>query len=388
MCFASYCPMALVNVLSLVVISLTTLWTLAGLVAVFRVTRQRVVPMDRPPPVSVLKPLAGADPELEANLASFFEQAHPCFELVFGATDSDDPALAVVRGVAARYPNVDCRVVVHSGIGALNPKVDNLGGLAPLAKHDLLLISDSNVRAPRHYLSELATVFARERPGVVTNLLAGARENSFGGALESVELAGFCAAGVALPISLGDGVLVGKSALFSRSALERLGGLERFSDVLAEDFVLAKTFAHAGQRVVLAPTVLSNVTRGMSLGAALARHLRWSMLRARLRPLASVLEPLTSPLAQLPLAWVALGPAALIWVALVIALRDVGGWLVLCGTRRLWFALLLGALRDLFALGVWCMTPLHRHVSWRGRRYRIGAGTLLYPEQGERPSPS
>ncbi len=366
--------------LAVLIASLTTLWTFAGWLAVYRATRRRA-PLEGPrPPVSVLKPLSGADAELESNLESFFRQDHPDFELLFGAVDPSDPALAIVRAVAERYPHVPCRIVVHRGMGALNPKVDNLSGLLPHARHDLVLISDSNVRAPAHYLSELALLHRLERPGVVTNLFAGGGENSFGGALESVELAGFCAAGVALPTLLGDGLLVGKSALFSRSALDELGGLSRLSDVLAEDFVLGKTFAHAGQRVLLAPTVLTNVTRGMSLKVAFARHLRWSMLRCRLRPLALIAEPLTNPLAQVPLLWCALGPWALLWAAALIVLRDVGGWLLLVGVRRVWLPLCLGGLRDLLALAVWCTTPLKRHVSWRGKRYRLGAGTLLYPE--------
>jgi len=366
--------------LALLVASITTLWTLAGTLAVYLTTRRRV-PLDRAsPPVSVLKPLAGADPELEANLESFFDQDHPRFELLFGVTDEADPALSVVRAVSRRYPHVPCKLVVHGGVGALNPKVDNLAGLLPHARYDRVLISDSNVRAPRHYLSELATLHQREDAGVVSNLLAGGRENSFGGALESVELAGFCAAGVALPTLLGDGLLVGKSALFSKSALDELGGLSRLSDVLAEDFVLGKTFAHAGKRVLLAPTVLTNVTCGMSVRAAFARHLRWSMMRCRLRPVAALMEPLTNPLAQVPLVWCALGPWALAWAAALIAVRDLGGWLLLSGPRQAWLPLCLGALRDFLALAVWLATPLKRHVAWRGKRYRLGAGTLLYAE--------
>jgi ceramide glucosyltransferase len=358
----------------------TTLWTLAGLAAAWIVSRRRVLLHAQPSPVSVLKPLSGVDAELEQNLATFFAQDHPAFELVFGVVDARDPALALVQRLAHQHPHVPCRIIVHAGQGALNPKIDNLSGLLPSARHDLVLLSDSNVRAPRHYVRELASLYDQERPGLVTNLFVGGRENSFGGALDSVALAGFCAAGVALPTLLGDALLIGKSALYSRSELDTLGGLGRLSDVLAEDFVLGKTFAHAGRAVRVAPTVLTNVTRGATLRAALARQLRWSMLRFRLRPLAALLEPLTSPLVMLPLAWQLFGPWALAWGYLLLALRDIGGWLVLRGPRRLWIPFALSPLRDLFALGVWCVAPLKHHVSWRGRRFRLGAGTLLYSE--------
>jgi ceramide glucosyltransferase len=284
-------------------LTITTLWVVSGFLAVLLVTRKRVPLMAAPPPVSVLKPLCGRDEGLEQNLESFFLQDHPDFELVFGVVDAHDPALEVAEKLAARYPHVKTKRVVHAGLGALNPKVDNLLGILPEATHDLVLVSDSNVRAPRHYLRELATLYSRERPGLITNLFAGTGEDTLGAAIENVQLSGFIAAGNALPTLLGDALLVGKSTLFSRRRLERLGGLRRLSDVLAEDFVMGKTFAHAGERVLLAPTVLENVTRSMSLRAMFGRHLRWAMLRFRLRPVMAALEPVTSPLALLPVAW-------------------------------------------------------------------------------------
>jgi len=360
----------------------STLWIIAGLAAVLGLTRRPRLLAPDPPSVSILKPLCGADEGLRQNLESFFRQDHPSFELLFGVVSAADPALVVVRALQLAYPGVRSRIVIHAGEGALNPKVDNLLGMMPAAKHDLVLVSDSNVRAPSHYVRELASLYARERPGLVTNLFAGVGENSLGAALENVQLSGFCAAGIALPTWLGDPLLVGKSALFSRRRLGRLGGLRRLSDVLAEDFVMGKTFAHAGSRIVVAPTVLENVTRSMTVHAMLARHLRWAMMRFRLRPLAALLEPVVSPLALLPVAWLMLGPWGIGWAAVLLAVRDLGGWLALRGTARWYLPILLAPVRELLVLGVWCVAPLKQHVSWRGKRFRLGAGTLLYLEPG------
>ncbi|HEY3495368.1 MAG TPA: glycosyltransferase [Polyangiaceae bacterium] len=372
-------------------IAAATLWILSGLVAVWLVTRKRVALSPSPPGVSVLKPLCGRDEDLQQNLESFFVQDHPDFELVFGVVDARDPALDVVRDLTRRFPAVRAKIVVHAGNGALNPKVDNLLGILPEAANDLVLVSDSNVRAPRHYVRELATLYAAERPGLVTNLFAGSGGVTLGAALESVQLAGFVAAGTALPTLLGDALLVGKSALFSRSRLERLGGLRRLSDVLAEDFVMGKTFAHAGERVLLAPTVLENVTRATSLGSMFQRQLRWGMLRFRLRPVMAALEPVTSPLALLPAAWALVGPWALAWTIGLLLLRDLGGWLVLRGPRQIVLPLLLSPVRELIVLAAWAVAPFRRHVHWRGKRFRLGAGTLLYVEplraQAPRPRP-
>ena len=201
-----------------------------------------------------------------------------------------------------------------------------------------------------------------------------------GAALENVQLNGFCAAGSALPTLSGDAAIIGKSTLFSRAALERLGGLARLSCVLAEDFILGKMFERAGQPIVVAPTVLQSPNRALSLGAAFARHLRWAMLRWRLRPAAALLEPLTSPLLMLPFAWSLFGAASLVWFAVLLALRDLGGWVTLRGWGRAWLPVLLGPVRELAAPCAWLLGAFKRHVTWRGQRLRLSSGTLLYAE--------
>ena len=361
-----------------------TTWNVAGLIALLRITHGKRPTVAPPKPVSVLKPLSGADEALYGNLRSFFEQDHPEYELVFGVTDPTDPGLAVVERLQQEHPGTPCHVVIHDGNAALNPKVSNLLGMVPHAKHDLLLISDSNVRAPAHYVSELARLHAGKNVGMVTNLFAGIGERTLGAALENVQLNGFCAAGAALPTLSGDAAVIGKSTLFSRAELNRLGGLARLACVLAEDFILGKMFQNAGLRVLIAPTVLSNPNLDLTLRATFARHLRWAMLRWRLRPLAALLEPVTSPLLMLGFAWRLFGSAALLWLALVLLVRDVGGWVALRGWRRAWLPVLLGPARELGALGAWLLGAFKRHVTWRGQRLRISSGTLLYAETGDR----
>jgi ceramide glucosyltransferase len=326
----------------------------------------------------VLKPLAGADPDLEQNLESFFRQDHPSFEILLGVEDPLDPAIAVAERVIARHPEVEARLVVHRGTGATNPKVSNLGGILPLARHELVLISDSNVRVPRGYLRDLAETIERTGAGLVSSLFAGTGGRSLGAALERAQLNGFVAHGVAAPALLGEPVVVGKSMLLRKSVFLRLGGLDTVKNVLGEDYVIGKMFQHGGWPVRLAPMVIDNVIGEISLRAFWRRHLRWSMLRFRLHPLGFVLEPLASPLALLPLALMALGAWGWVWALAVLALRDAGGWVSLRGWRGSWQPLLLAPLREALALAIWVTTFFVRHVSWRGHQVRIGAGTLAY----------
>jgi len=365
-----------------------TAWTVLGLLAVRRATRAVAfgpTQSSARPAVSVLKPLCGADPGLAENLESFFRQDYEALELVFGVEDPHDPAIAVVRALERRYPHVRSRLVVHEGPRGINPKVRNLRGMLAHASHDLLLVSDSNVRAPRHYVAEIVSVYGSdERIGLVTNPFAGWGERGLGAALESVQLNGFCAAGAALPTLAGDALVIGKSMLMSRSRFEEIGGFERVANVLAEDFVIGKMFQHAGLRIAIAPSVLYNVTGGLSVRSFLDRHLRWSMLRWRLRPMTYLLEPLTSPLALLPAAWMVLGPLGAAWAALLLVIRDLGGWLLLRGVDHAWVPLVLSPLRELSMLFVWARALAKRHIVWRGNRVRLGSGTFLYEARAAR----
>ena len=232
--------------LALASAGLTTVWIALSLAALRDVLRAPVADVPAPP-VTVLKPLAGADPSLAENLESFFVQDHPDHEILFGCEDPDDPAVPIVRALIAAHPEVRARLLIHDGPRGSNPKVRNLRGLIAHASHDLVLVSDSNVCAPRGYVREAACAWGGD-VGLVTNLFAGApREGATVAAwVESVLLAGFCAPGAALPTSLGHAAVIGKSMLFSRREIDSFGGLERVADVMAEDKCSGECFKCAG----------------------------------------------------------------------------------------------------------------------------------------------
>lgn len=362
-----------------VMMALATTWATVTTGAVAAVTLQR-----RPsnvgttsPPVSVLKPLCGADPSLETNLRSFFEQDHPSFQLVFGVQRPDDPALPIVERLRAAYPAVDAAVVVHSFAEGLNPKVRNLRGMLPHAKHEHLLISDSNVHAPRDYLREATKLHASAPDvGLVTHLFAGTGGSTLASAVEGVQLAGFVAGGAATPSLFGHASVVGKSMLMCKSHLASIGGLEAVADVLAEDYLLGQKLQARGLRTVVGKTVLLNVVGDLDARALLDRHARWAMMRRRLSPLAFWLEPLASPLVLLPWAFLALGHLALVWAAVTYFTRDVLAEKLL--TRRACLrTLLIGPLRDAAMLVAWLMALSKSHVRWRGTRVNVGRGTSL-----------
>lgn len=354
-------------------------WITLGLFALRRVVRPSLPPSVTPPPVTVLKPLAGADARLADNLLSFFQQDHPDYEILFGCEDPADPAIAVVEALMAAHPGVRARVVVHEGPRGGNPKVRNLRGIIDLARHDLVLVSDSNVRAPAGYLREAASAWGGD-VGLVTNLFVGVLgpRAPLAAWVESLLLADFCAPGAALPTALGHAAVIGKSMLFSRAELASMGGLGRVADVMAEDYVLGRMFQLRGRRVHMASTVIENTLGDVTWRALFDRHLRWSMLRLRLHPHLWFAEPCTSPLAAAAALGLVLGPpGVLAGLALMVA-RDLASWWLLRGPRELWAPLGLGLLRELVMVVVWAVTPWKRHVRWRGHKMRLESGTLLY----------
>lgn len=353
--------------------------TLIMVIALARATRPRAG-ATATPPVTVLKPLCGADDALEANLATFFAQDYPAFELVFGVVDPADRAIPVVRRLMAAHPAVAARLVVHDGRQGLNPKVANLRGMLAAGAHDVVVISDSNVAVGRDHLRSLV---ARLEPGVglVTGLLVGAGERTLGARLEGLHLTGAVAGAVAgAEMLAGNALVIGKTLLFRRAVFERLGGMESLAAVLAEDYVMGRMFTEAGLAGVATAPVRNVVVRSTTW-TFVRRLARWALLRSRLQPLLYPAELLANPSALALLA-VALGAdaaAVAAWAVATTLVRDAGAWLILRGRAGL-ATVLLGVPKDLLALGAWVAAPWKRRVSWRGRRYRVSAGTRLFAQ--------
>ena len=217
----------------------------------------------------------------------------------------------------------------------------------------------------------------------MTSLFAGVGEKSLGALVENSHLNATVVAGVVVPTEVfGHPIAVGKSMMFRRTLIDKIGGLESVAYVLAEDYVIGRMFHEAGFGVRLCPVPVMNVSARGTLGAFFRRQLRWNMIRMRLQPFPFLLEPLTVPLFTAVIALLLGAPTwwTLGWAVGITAARDAAQWIMMRGAKGVGRALLVIPLRELLVIGVWMATFPKRHITWRGNRVRVSAGTRLYME--------
>ena len=348
-------------------------------------TRRRTGLPAHTPPVTIYKPLKGVDEGLEENLRTFFRQDYPCFQLLFGVVDPQDPSTEVVRTLMAEFPEIDARLVLGAPAFGLNPKVENLAALAKYRKHDVILISDSNVKVRPSYLRETACYLANPKVGLVTNVFCGSGEEHLGATLENFQLNGFVAGNVAMASALGIVCVVGKSMMMPAKVLDEVGGFAGVRNLLAEDQAIGLKVRNAGYKIALSHHVIENVNRDRDLYWFLNRHSRWFKIRRRLALPYFLVEPFTN-LTVVGLAWALSDETGIAWGGLGVLLglailRDALQTKWLRGSFPRLRHLPLSLVKDLFLLPVWVDALFDSRVKWRGTRLVIGRLTRLRRER-------
>ncbi len=335
------------------------------------------------PIVSVLKPLCGVDDDLDLNLASFAAQAYPRFEVLLGVRNRDDAAYPHAVAAAARWPG-RFRVVIQRGEPGLNPKVNQLVTLARTARGEVLVVSDSNVRAAPGYLAGIVGLLEDESVGLVTHAIAGVGEQRLGSLFDNLHLAGAIAPGVvAAKRVAGKDVVVGKSMAIRRPDLAALGGFEVVKDVLAEDYVLGVLVpARLGKRVVIASRPIESVSCGRSVGGFVARYARWAVLQRQAVGFAThAAQIVLNPILVAAVAFAASpGRVAFAAFAVTCAVKALVDGLAARRVRPNGFRVAQLAavpLKDFLFGAAWAYGLVQRDVTWRGNRLRVLAGTRV-----------
>lgn len=337
------------------------------------------------PPLTLLKPVHGNESGLECHLATFFEQDYPEYEILFCARDSADLGLETARRVAARYPKIPARFFSTGGHPEyINDKVISMELMEVHAAHEILVISDSDVRVTRDYLRSIALPFADSKVGAITCLYRGvAVQGGLWSRLDAVGMSVEMTAGVLVARSLeGMQFALGPTMAFRRGTIRRIGGFRIAADLHSDDFILGNETFKLGETVVLSHHVIDHIVLGIRLIPSLKHQTRWMKSTRFSRPRGHFGTALTFSVPYGLLAWAAFaalhhpwwGLALFAWsIATRLALSITIGRLVVSDTS--WLNLLfLYPLRDLMGFGLWAASYSSRRIHWRGRIYELLAG--------------
>jgi ceramide glucosyltransferase len=333
-------------------------------------------------PISILKPLAGADEGLEENLRSFFEQDYSDFEVLFAVRDAGDAAVEVVERLRAEYPQVPSRLLVTGEPPYPNAKVFSLDRMLAVARYDLLVMSDSDIRVGPGMLRQVAAEFEDESIDLATCPYRAVPGASFWSTLEAIGMNTEFLAGV-LVARLTEGMkfAVGPTIVARRRALDGIGGFDRLKDYLAEDFVMGQFAAQAGFGVILSSCTVEHRIGSQGLRANAAHRLRWARSTRRSRPGGYLGQLFTNPL-PLVLLLLAIAPAWWPLAAAAAVLRALAAWVVAGWvlddplTARRWW---LVPAQDLLSFVFWLAGFFGNTIVWRGQRYHLRADGRFEP---------
>jgi ceramide glucosyltransferase len=339
------------------------------------------------PPVTILKALHGAEPDLYAHLASFCLQDYPSpVQIVFGVADPADPAVAAVRSLVAEFPDRDLELVISSRRHGANAKVSNLINMQSQARHEVLVIADSDIAVPRDYLTTVAATLSQPGVGLVTCLYCGAAANGIWSRLSAAAIDYHFLPNVLIGLKLGLATpCFGSTIALTKATLAKLGGLQLVADQLADDYGLGMAARRAGLKVVIPPLIVTHVCAERSARELLFHEIRWARTIRAVDSLGYAGLAITHafPLALLGVILGGLTPAAFI-LAVALTCR----FALQAELRRL-FQLRngifwLGPIRDILSFIVFVASFLGRRVEWRGQRYGVKADhTLAYYSEAD-----
>ena len=335
------------------------------------------------PPISILKPLKGIDPEIYESFCSHCRQDYGEYEIVFGVSDPNDPAVALVHKLQREFPSRCIQLVVCSRNLGTNTKVSNLAQMISVARYDHLIVNDSDIRVQPDYLARVIRPLSNPEVGMVTCLYRGIPEKTLGSYLESVGISSDFTAAVLTARQIEGGVHfgLGSTLVFRRADLIELGGFESVVEYLADDYELANRMIAMGRRVVLSEVVVDTFLPAYSLREFYDHQLRWARSVRDSRRWGYIGVVLTFGLAWALLAlwtahgarwgWELLGLAVL--VRLLVAF--VAGFLVLRDRNIIRLGWLI-PLRDIVALVVWLGSFAGHRIVWRGEAFELKDGRL------------
>jgi ceramide glucosyltransferase len=349
--------------------------------AVRRQIRPPRVAMSDAPPVTVLKPLCGAEPTTYECLRSFCEQDYSRFQIVFGVSDSHDPAIAVVRRLQREFPSRDLDIAIDGRQHGSSPKVSNLINMMALARHDYLVIADSDVRVTRGYLAKVVAPLLDPRVGIVTCSYRGWPRAGLWSLLGCLFINEWFTPSVRVAAMAGSrSFAFGATIAIRRHVLASIGGFMAIANQLADDYRLGELTRRMGLRTVLSEVVVETCVDERNLGELLRHELRWLRTIRAVQPVGHALSFITFgvPVAALGSLLAAGALPALTMLGITAAAR-----LMLHSTVRkpgsALSHLLILPLRDMLSFALWGWSFATSRVRWRDEHFQVTSDGSVHP---------
>lgn len=373
---------AILGCVSSSVYYLLCLWSVRAFLAASQID-DSAHPTGASPPVSILKPLKGTDPEIYEGFRSHCLQDYPEYEIIFGVSDAADPAVASVEQLQREFPKHKIKLVVSPVKLGANVKVSNLAQMVRAASHEYLIVNDSDIRVESDYLRRVVAPLLDDHTGMVTCLYRGIAAPTLGSHLEALGIStDFCAGAlVARQLEGGLHFGLGSTLAFRRTNLIRIGGFESIVDYLADDYELGRRIANLGLKVLLSDVVVETHLPAYDISGFIEHQMRWArgVRDSRLGGylgLAStfgLMWALVNLIAAhaAPWSWAVLGVVFLLRVSVAVAVGKI-----VLRDRQLFSQLWLLPMRDLIAVGVWLVSFAGHTVIWRGDRFELKDGRL------------
>src|ERR1700692_3879141 len=341
--------------------------------AVRRKIRPSQVAMSDAPPVTILKPLRGAEHAIYECLRSFCEQDYPRFQIVFGVSDSNDPAIAVVRRLQREFPSRDLKIAIDGRQHGSSPKVSNLINMMALARYDYLVIADSDERVTRGYLAKVVAPLLDPCVGIVTCSYRGWPRAGLWSLLGCLFINEWFTPSVRVAAMAGSrSFAFGATIAIRRQVLASIGGFEAIANQLADDYRLGELTRRMGLRTVLSEVVVEVCVAERSFADLVRHELRWLRTIRALRPVGYGFTFITFGM-----------PVAAFGALLAGAAAPVVGMLAISALARVMLHLLMREpgsspwqfavlpLRDALNLALWFWSFVTRQVQWREVRYFV-----------------
>lgn len=326
------------------------------------------------PPVTILKPLCGAEPETYRCLRSFCDQQYPEFQIVFGVADATDPVVAIVKRLQREYPHLILQLSIDRRQHGGNRKVSNLINMMPLARHEMLVLADSDVCVAQDYLANVVSPLGDKTVGIVTCTYQGRPRVGLWSLLGSLFINDWFAPSVRVAALSGSrSFAFGATISMRRDVLSSIGGFKSIANQLADDYRLGELTRRAGLRTVLSDVVVETIVSETTFSQLVRHELRWLRTIRTVNPFGFGFLFLTFslPVAAIGCMLAQGSPATICMLAMTAVVR---GLLYLRtrrpGTPRSQVILL--PLRDLLSLGLWGWSFVTRRVRWRDSHFAIG----------------